>query len=92
MTNIPLIQRNRISGSPQLRRANKTFASENATGTTSNLKRRLERRKNKERRQKYIKVTLDRRQPGRLRRKDNPPHASMALSGGRIGKHINTTA
>jgi hypothetical protein len=95
MPNIPLIQQNRVSSSPQPRRANKVMESEVPTDNTPTIKRRLERRHSKDRRQKQRPVSINRRQARTQRRiSDSQQHVaaqSKDLSNN-VGKHINTTA
>jgi len=100
MPNIPFIQHNRSDGLVHRRRTNKTFESEDATAHKQEVKRRRDRRKNKDRRYKQIKVLLDRRHRGMHRRK-NAEAASETTSdaasdaanlNATIGKHVNTTA
>ena len=95
MSNIPLIQQNRIAGSPGLRRANKVFSSEQSGEAAPKVQRRLERRKNQNRRKKQVSVRFDRRLQGNHRRY----HLSMQQSAAdntvlsdNVGRHINTTA
>jgi len=92
MPNIPFIQPNRSDGLVHSRRTNKTFESEDATARKQNIKRRLDRRKNKDRRHKQIKVLLDRRQRGMHRRKMASATSDVTSLSATIGKHINTTA
>jgi len=95
MSNIPLIQQNRLPGSLQLRRAKKVTSSEQSNEHAPKVQRRLERRKNQNRRKKQINIRFDRRLRGNHRRK----HLSMQQSAAEpadlddnVGTNINTTA
>ena len=95
MPNIPLIHQNRIFTGAWLRRANKVIASESTDNNTPAIKRRLERRRNHDRRQNSINVLLDRRLRGMHRRKHLSTKQKTADSidlSGTKGKHINITA
>ncbi|RDH82395.1 MAG: hypothetical protein DIZ80_08860 [endosymbiont of Galathealinum brachiosum] len=95
MSNIPLINQNRISGSSLPRRTNKVIASKSTNDKTPAIKRRLERRQNLDRRQKKIKVLFDRRLRGIHRRKllSNKQETADTIGLSETkGKHINTTA
>jgi len=94
MSNIP-IQQNRLPGSLQLRRTKKVTSSEQSNEHAPKVQRRLERRKNQNRRKKQIKVRFDRRLRGNHRRR----HLSMQQSAAEtadlndnVGTNINTTA
>jgi len=96
MPNIPFIQHNRSDGLVHRRRTNRTFESEDATAHKQEVKRRRDRRKNKDRRHKQIKVLLNRRQRGIHRRKNalatSDAASDTANLNATIGKHVNTTA
>jgi len=95
MSNIPLIQQNRIPGSQQIRRANKVVSSEQSNEQAPKVQRRLERRKKQNRRKKQINVRFDRRLRGNHRRKQLSGQQSTADSpelGDNVGMNINTTA
>ena len=95
MPNIPLIHQSRASTSPTPRRAGKVAASVHSTYNTPDVRRRLERRHNRDRRIKQAYVLIDRRQRGCIRRKSHKARAKTADSpafSDNIGKHINTTA
>jgi len=95
MSNIPLIQQNRIPGSQQLRRANKVISSEQSSEQAPKIQRRLERRKNQNRRKKQINIRFDRRLRGNHRRKylsKQQSAADTAVLSDNVGRHINTTA
>lgn len=95
MSNIPLIQQNRLPGSQQLRRANKVVSSEQPSEQAPKIQRRLERRKNNNRRKKQLNVRFDRRLRGNHRRRHlsmKQSAADTAVLGDNVGRHINTTA
>ena len=96
MPNIPFIQHNRSDGLVHRRRTNRTFESEDATAHKQEARRRRDRRKNKDRRHKQIKVLLDRRYRGMHRRKNplaiSDDASDAANLNATIGKHVNTTA
>lgn len=95
MSNIPLIQQNRLPVSQQLRRANKVVSSEQSSEQAPKIQRRLERRKNSNRRKKQINVRFDRRLRGNHRRNHlsmKQSAADTAVLSDNVGRHINTTA
>jgi len=92
MPNIPFIQQNRNTAIPTFRRTKQAFESTDSTTEKSRVKRRLDRRKKKDRRQKQIKVQIDRRQRGMCRRKSASAHTDHTNLSANIGKHINTRA
>ncbi|MCW9048264.1 MAG: hypothetical protein OQK46_09325 [Gammaproteobacteria bacterium] len=95
MSNIPLIQQNRIAASPQLRRANKVISSEQSGEAQPKVQRRLERRKNQNRRKKQVNIRFDRRLRGNHRRNHLSIQQSAAdndVLSDNVGRHINTTA
>jgi len=95
MPNIPLIHQSRASTSPTPRRASKVAASVHSTYSTPDVRRRPERRHNRDRRIKQAYVLIDRRQRGCIRRKSRKARAKTADSpvlNDNVGKHINTTA
>jgi len=95
MPNIAFTYQGRIIGSPAFRRAQKLSQSEQNTSRSAKIKRRLERRQNKDRRQRQTKIHFDRRHKGIHRRKNqlSPLISAKSVSlGDTIGKHINTTA
>jgi len=95
MSNIPIIQQGRVPGSFQLRRAKKVTSSEQSNEQAPKVQRRLERRKNLNRRKKQINVRFDRRLRGNHRRKHLSSQQSAAETadlGDNVGTRINTTA
>ncbi|MCW8933782.1 MAG: hypothetical protein OQK98_03570 [Gammaproteobacteria bacterium] len=95
MSNIPLIQQNRIAASPRLRRANKVTSSEQPGEAAPKVQRRLERRKNQNRRKKQVSVRFDRRLQGNHRRNHLSIRQSAADNADlsdNVGRHINITA
>lgn len=95
MSNIPFIQRNRASDSLPFKRAKKVTSSEQSNDHAPKVQRRLDRRKNLNRRKKQINVRFDRRLRGNHRRKHLSIQQSAAETadlGNNIGTHINTSA
>ena len=95
MPNIPFIPQGRNLSLSQFRRAHSLSQSEQSTSRSPKIKRRLERRQNKDRRQQQTRVLFDRRHKGMARRKNQLNQSISAKSvslSDTIGKHINTTA
>lgn len=91
MLNIPTRQLNQNATLTRRSRSNKAFASEDSTGSAK-IQRRLDRRKNKDRRHQQIPVFFNRRLRGLHRRKSPLTRSSNADLGAIIGKYVNTVA
>ena len=90
MTNIPSIHHRSAINAGLSRRSKEPASSEKVAASKQTVKRTLERRHKKDRRQKQLSIRVERRQSAHRRRAINT--AENPDTNDTMGKHINITA